>query len=287
PGWGYSATWNREGHNFDSTEGFFDTGKENIPVGAEYSITVYADSFEPLTIDPVIVQPISNDPNRAEFRLKPATAIAGRVVDSNSTPIAGARIRILSDNTDSRHWDDRDTTVANSKGKFILYGVGSQEQCIYITAEGFAPYISSSLDLPKNSDGTIQIIMESGAEVFGRVFDTNRKGVANARVSVHVFAEQLREFPRSPQPNLKQITTDVDGYYEFYDLPAGAVSISVNSSTANGNLSIAQKKITLKQGQSVELNFGDEVGFALTGVVRMGENCLKKQTFKYIFLIAL
>ena len=97
PGGGYSATWNREGHNFDSAEGFFDTGRENIPIGAEYSLTVYVDGFDPLTIDPVIVQPISNDPNRTEFRFKPATAIAGRVVDSNSTPVAGARIRILSD----------------------------------------------------------------------------------------------------------------------------------------------------------------------------------------------
>jgi RNA polymerase sigma factor (sigma-70 family) len=277
PGWGYSATWNREGHNFDSAEGVFDTGRENIPVGAEYSLTVYADGFDPLTIDPVAVQPItiSNNPKRTEFRLKLASAIAGRVVDSNSIPIAGARIRILSDNTDFEHWDDRDTTVANSKGEFILSGVGLQERCIYITAEAFAPYFGSTLDLPKDSEGIIQITMEPGAEVFGRVFDANGKGVADAKVSVHVFSE-LREFLRLSRLNLKQTTTDVDGYYEYFDLPAGSVSISVNSSTANGDLNIAQKKISLKAGQSVELNFGKEAGFTISGIVRAGEKPLVK-----------
>jgi len=276
PGWGYSATWNREGHNFDSSEGFFDTGRENIPIGAEYSITVYTDGFDPLTIDPVIVQPISNDPNRTEFRLQPTTAIAGRVVDSNSTPIAGARIRILSDNTDFEHWDDKDTTVTNSKGEFNLAGVGKAEKCILITAETFAPYIGSSVDLPKNSEGTIQIILDPGAEVFGRVVDANGHGIADASVCVHIFSEQLREFLHSPLPNLKLTTTDVDGYYEFFDLPAGSFSMGVNSSTANGNLNLANKMIKLKHGQSIELNFGDEVGFSLTGIVRMGEKLLEK-----------
>jgi RNA polymerase sigma factor (sigma-70 family) len=274
--WGYPATWEREGHNFDSLEGFFDTGKD-IPfaIGAEYSVTVYADGFDPLTIDPVVVQPISQEPNRMEFRLKPSTVLAGRVVDSNSIPIAGARIRILSDNTDFEHWDDRDTTVANSKGEFILSGLGLQERCIYITAEAFAPYIGSTLDLPKDYEGTIQISMEPGAEVFGRVFDANGKGVADAKVSVHVFSE-LREFLRLSRLNLKQTTTDVDGYYEYVDLPAGSVSISVNSSTANGDLNIAQKKISLKAGQSVELNFGKEAGFTISGIVRAGEKPLVK-----------
>jgi RNA polymerase sigma factor (sigma-70 family) len=281
PGWGYSATWNSEGHNFDSSEGFFDTGRENIPIGAEYSITVYADGFDPLTMDPVIVQPISNEPNRTEFRLKPATAIAGRVVDINSTPIAGVRIRILSDN-DSEHWDDRDTAVVNSKGEFLLSGLGSQEQLIYITAETFAPYIGSSSDLPKNSEGTIQITLEHGVEVSGRVFDSNGKGVADARVCIHIFTEQLGKFLRSPWPNLKQTTTDIDGYYEIFDLPAGSFSMSVNSSVVNGNLHIAHKKISLKAGQSVEIDFGNEAGFTITGAVRAGEKPLEKASVEIL-----
>ncbi|HUT30916.1 MAG TPA: sigma-70 family RNA polymerase sigma factor [Sedimentisphaerales bacterium] len=277
PGGGYAATWNREGHNFDSTEGFFDTGRENIPVGAEYSMTVYANGFDPLTIDPVIVRPTSNDPNRTEFRLKPATAIAGRVVDCNSTPIAGARIRILSNDSDFEHWDDRDTTVTNHKGEFLLSGVGSQERCIYITAETFAPYLGSSLDLSKNSEGMAEITLQSGLEVFGRVIDANGRGIAGAGVSAHAFSEQLRKLVRPPWPNLgKNTYTDMEGYYDLFDLPAGDISVNVNSSTENGNLNLAHKEIKLEQGRSVELNFGDEVGFRLTGTVRMGQTLLEK-----------
>ncbi len=234
PGLGYSATWNREGHNFDSEDGFFDTGRENIPIGAEYSMTVYADGFDPLTIDPVVVQPISNDPNRTEFRLKPATAIAGRVVDSNGMPIAGARTRFLTDDNKFEHWDDKDTTVTNSKGEFNLAGIGKAGKCILITAETFAQFIGSSLDLPKNSEGTVEITLQPGLEVFGRVVDANGQGIADAKVSAHVFSEQLHKL--SPWPNLgKEAYTDMEGYYELFDLPGGDISLGVNSSTKNGN----------------------------------------------------
>jgi len=277
PGFGYSATWNREGHNFDSKDGFFDTGSENIPIGAEYSMTVYADGFAPLTIDPVVVQPISQEPNRTEFRLKPATAIAGRVVDSNSSPIAAARIRIISDNTDFEHWDDRDTTVTNPKGEFLISGAGSQEQCIYITAATFAPYFGLSTDLPKNSEGTIQITLNPGAEVFGRVVDTDGQVMSGARICAHIFSKQMRKVLSSPGPSLDNAAyTDMDGYYELFDLPSGDFSVGVLTPLAQGSLNFAQKKITLEEGQSMELNFGDEVGFRLTGVVRMGKKLLEK-----------
>ena len=276
PGMGYAATWGESGHNFDSPKGFFDTGRENIPIGAEYAVTVHADGFDTLTIDPVVVQPISSDPNRTVFRLKAPTAIAGRVVDINDVPIAGARIRFLTDDNKFEHWDDRDTAFTDSKGQFVLSGVGSQEQCIYVTAETFAPYIGSSLDLPKGPEDTTKITLEPGAEVFGRVIDANGQGIADARVTVNIFLEQLRNLLRSPWPNLKQATTDADGYYEVFDLPTGVVSVSVNSSRASGNRNFAQKSVHLKAGSAVELNFGDEAGFALSGTVRIGQKPVEK-----------
>ncbi|MGB2865974.1 MAG: sigma-70 family RNA polymerase sigma factor, partial [Sedimentisphaerales bacterium] len=112
PGWGYSVTWSDEGHYFDSEQGFFET--DDLQVSAEYSVTVYADGFDPLTIDPVVIPLINLGSGRTEFRLKSPTAITGRIVDSNDVPIVGARIRFLTDDNKLYHYDDRDTTFSNS-----------------------------------------------------------------------------------------------------------------------------------------------------------------------------
>ncbi|GAH90379.1 unnamed protein product, partial [marine sediment metagenome] len=71
--YGYSATWSREGYTFDSSGGFFDTGRENLPLNGQFRMTVSAEGYDPVTLDPVVVQPISEDPNRTKFRLQGAT----------------------------------------------------------------------------------------------------------------------------------------------------------------------------------------------------------------------
>jgi protocatechuate 3,4-dioxygenase beta subunit len=273
PTGGYSATWSRQGHTFESPDGVFDTGVETIPIGKQYAITITAGGYDSLYMDPVTVQPISQDPNRTEFRMKPATVMTGRVVDCNSMPVAGASIRWLpleNDRIDSEHWDPSDTAATNSKGDFTLSGVGSEKGVVYITVPAFAPYLNSAANLPRNSQGTVEIKLDPGASIFGRITDPNGRGEAEAQVSVHIDVEQLRQISGSLW-NRMTATTDTDGYYEIMDLPAGMVSVNVNTSR---NQPFAQKSITLKTGQSHELNFGDEPGFTITGMVRKGQTVL-------------
>jgi RNA polymerase sigma factor (sigma-70 family) len=266
-----------EGHYFDSAEGFFDTGTDKIPIGAEYSMTVYADGFEPLTIDPVFAQPNSDEPNRIEFRLKPAAAISGKVVDINGVPIVGARIRTLSNETyyeGDRHGDDKDTTFTDSKGRFSA-DLSLQEEWLYITAETFAPYFCSISDLPRNSEGTIQITLVSGGGIFGRVFDANGEGVNNVKVGAEILGRPKRSY-NVPWLNFKQTTTDIEGYYEMFDLPTGLISISVDPFSAGGNRNIiAHKEISLKAGQIVEFNLGKDRRFTICGIVRADEKPLE------------
>jgi len=277
PGWGYAATWNREGHNFDSTEGLFDTGWDHrLPIGAEYSMTVFADGFDPLTIDPVVVQEITEEPNRVEFRLKEETSFAGRVVDSNGVPIAGARIRFLTKDNLYEHWDDRDTTVTNSSGEFSLGGVGGREGAIHVTAEYYAPYLAASGEVLKDSEGPVKIVLAPEAGIYGRVIDANGNGMSGAKVSAHIFSEQMRNILNASWSSPVHAYTDTEGYYELFNLPEGDFSVSLNSSTANGNLNIAQKKITLEAGKYVELNFGNEEGFEVKGAVRIGSTPVEK-----------
>jgi RNA polymerase sigma factor (sigma-70 family) len=277
PVYGYSATWDRQGHTFESPDGVFDTGVETIPIGTQYAVTITAGGYDSLYMDPVTVQPISEDPNRTEFKLKTATVISGRVVDCNSMPIAEASIRRLTEKNNlsdfEEHWEPSDITTTDSKGEFTLSGVGSGKCGLYITASNFAPYAGLISNLPHNSQGSVAIILTPGASIFGKVVDPNGHGQVSTRVSVHIRMEQLQQISNSLQYSISTVT-DADGYYEIKDLPAGVFSVTVNTSTAQRGYTSALKKIVLETGQSRKLNFGDEQGFTLTGSVRKGKTLL-------------
>lgn len=275
-GSGFAASWMREGHTFSSAEGFFDTGRETIPIGAEYALTVFADGFDPLTIDPIAVQLITDSPERTEFRLKPETVLAGRVVDCNDLHVAGARIRLLVGTVDTEHFDDTDVTVTRADGTFKLEGLGQPNPPVYITAPGSAPLLALLSDLPRSANGEIEVKMGPPAILYGKVFDPDGNPMAGARVTVHCFADKLRHLFDSPYPNLRGgVTTNAEGYYELTDLPAGEFDVSVSSSLSDGNWPIGHKRVKTTAPHSVELNFGDEAGFIVTGIVRKGPSILE------------
>ncbi|MHC4116349.1 MAG: sigma-70 family RNA polymerase sigma factor [Planctomycetota bacterium] len=262
-GYSYTASWTREGHSFESAEGLFDTGTEDLAVGAEYSLTVYADGFDPLTIDAVVVPETAADSARTEFRLKAASIVAGRIVDTNDVPIAGARIHVLIEKTTSTddNYDSQDTVVSDSNGWFSLSGLAKLSGGVYVTADSFGSYMGYSFNLPQDPNGSVRIVLSPGARIFGRVFGPDGNAVSGARM--WTWAKP------------KETVTDEDGYYEFVDVLAGSFSVGVSTS-----LFSVSKRIDVEPGESVELNFGDEAGCTVSGVVRAGEELVARASVR-------
>ncbi len=123
--------------------------------------------------------------------------------------------------------------------------------------------------------GTVSSVLAKCSDIdgLGRVMKDG-KAVSDARRSVSIFLEQLQAMLSSPWPNMS-VHADKNGNYSIAGLPAGETSINA---TLQPNLIATQKKILLEQGQEVELNFGDETGFVLTGVVVMGEEPIEAAT---------
>ena len=269
---GYSATWSREGHNFDDSNGFFDTGKDTLPIGALYTITVYAKGYDLLTIDPVEVLPASDEPNRTVFKLTPPTAIAGKVVNENNEPVAEASVRWFSQSNrlqmSDGHWDDKDTVTTDSNGCFSFDTIGSGKRGIYIAAAGFAPYIDANLTLPDDKEELSEIVLEKGAEVYGTVYK-NGKSDSGVKISCNLDnrynLEQMGYIEKST-------VTSIDGNYCLSDLPAGKLGIYTMSPTVNlVSYTMASKHVTLSPGQKLKLDFGNEQGFTVTGQVLIGK----------------
>ena len=268
---GYNATWSREGHTFDSFEGLFDTGREDLPIKGQYRMTVHAEGYAPLTLDPVVVQPISEDPNRTKFTLQPASVFAGRVIASDGQPIKGAATVFFSNGNvqDRENWP---RAVTDKAGIFTISGLGSEPQCVFVSAVDFTPGVYLMSDLLEKSGLLADIVLERAASLFGRVVD--EKGKAMAGVRLHAFVdlgrtgEMLKRLPSlGPKAN-----TDKDGYYQLSGVPIGQVQVSVMSVR---NYPIGRKNVDLKPGDSMELNFGDEGGYVITGTVRAGSDILE------------
>jgi hypothetical protein len=125
-GGGYSVTWARQGHGFTSPQGFFDTGREGLKIGGVFSVTVFADGYDPLTLDPVEVQTVSSQPDRTIFRLHPTSNIVGRVVDETGQPIVGASVTLLSQ---QERFESRSLAsyTTDPQGVFVISGVGQNQ----------------------------------------------------------------------------------------------------------------------------------------------------------------
>jgi len=250
---GYTATWSREGYTFDSPEGLFDTGREDLPVNDQYRMTVHAEGFDPLILDPVVVQPVSEDPNRTLFMLQPATVFTGRVIASNGKPIQGAAVVFFSNGNVQEERENWPRAVTDKTGIFTISGLGSEPQCLFVSAADFAPRAYLMTDLIETPGLLVDIVLDHAANLVGRVVDEDGKGIMNARV--HAFVELgrardvLTHFP-SLGPSIR---TDKDGYYQLSGVPTGQVQISVMSAQ---NYEIEHKKVDLKPGDSMELNFG-------------------------------
>lgn len=264
---GYAATWAREGHSYRSSDGLFDTGRENLPIGGPYRMTVFAEGYDALTQDPVIVQPISEDPNRTVFRLATATMLAGVAVDERGAPVRDAAVALFakSERHEPRYWR-RFTTDAD--GVFVVAGVGREQRYMYVTAPGFAPYYGLRQDLEAADDAPAKVVLTTGATLFGSVVDERGRPVSGLTVDVQKRQDRAARLADYPYPVTNRSTkTDRNGYYEISGLPSGRCYVHISS---NAGDTLAAKHPNLTAGESTQVDFGSEVGFTVTGVLRRG-----------------
>ena len=256
---GYAATWSRQGHTFSSDQGFFDTGTEDIAVGSQYCMTVYAAGYEPYMLDPVQVQPVSDDPDRTVFALIPEKLIEGYVTDCNNLPISDVRLRWLTVNEDNKHWDDRQTAISNNDGHFSIPAGGNDTLALYISAKEYSPEIILIDDLPYNDEEQLEFTLQKAPTLYGTLTDENNNPIANGTINIEInYKEKLS----NSGINLWAIhsyntTTDLDGYYEIFDLPVGDIRVIVSyPKEYDRTLNIDR---TLKAGQKYQLDISPQI----------------------------
>ncbi len=274
--YGYSSTWSEEGYTFDSAQGLFDTGRQRFPINAQYQMTVSADGYDPVTSDPVIVQPVTENPDRTEFRLQPAKVYAGRVRTNDGEPIEGAEVVFFSERNAQYH-ENWPRAVTDKTGIFTISGLSDEPQCVSVSASGFTPRAYLMTNLLESHNQFADIVLDRAAALVGCVLDENGDGIVGASVHAFVDTSQIRDV-LTFHPSLgPRVRTDKDGYYHMQNVPVGHVSISVMSPS---NYNLFHKTVDLKPGQVMELNFGGEEGrYVINGAVRIDGNILENAEF--------
>jgi len=253
--YGYWALWNREGVTFKSREGLFDTGEDELPVGAAFRMTVFAQGYDALTLDPVAVQSISEDPNRTEFRLPAETLTAGVVVDARGNPVNGATVAVYaqSERWEPTHWRKFGT---DASGVFVISGMSRDQQYLFITATGFAPHCGLRSELEAADDRPARIVLDVAARAFGVVVDEQGLPRPGLRVEVAKTRDDNDELLDQRYPVVRRsATTDKNGYYELSELPVGRCMVYLQSASGGD---LGSKWATFSPGQTTEVNFGGD-----------------------------
>jgi len=249
--YGYSVTWSEEGHTFNSPDGFFDTGRQDLPIDKHYRITVSAEGYDPLTNDLVVVKPISDDPNRTQFMLQPATLRFGRVVSVDSQAIEGASIVFYpNENVNSNEILPRATT--DKEGNYSIFGLGSEFKIIEVNAPDYTPNIYLLEDISQLNGQFADIVLDHGVSLSGYVFNEKGTGIGDVAISVYIDPARTNNV-RTRLANVRYgATTDKNGFYQVQGVPSGKLLV-----IASNTQYYHRKKIEIKPTQTMQLNFGD------------------------------
>lgn len=268
---GYPSSW-AKGLSNSSEEGYFDTEGAGLALHRAFSVTILADDYKPLVIDPVRVQPFSSDPNRVVFRLERAAPMAGRVIDSDGSPIPGAKISVFS-KINLYNRSDWLQVTSDEDGVFVLSGMEPELHCLHVTAEDYVAFAGLLKELVIDKTQLKDIALDVGVHIWGYVYDDQGEPMEGAHVTAFNNSaiqkrEPMREALDGRMPKLApQTQTNQEGYYELSGVSIGRVGVSVT--TPKKNQSSGYKNIITHPGDTLEINFGNEVGFHVEGMVRV------------------
>ncbi|RJS73907.1 PKD domain-containing protein, partial [Methanophagales archaeon] len=160
--------------------------------------------------------------------LHPPATITGRITDENGTGIYNAYVDI---------WGpSRGSTYTNTSGYYTITGLEEGFYHVYAYPPSGTNLISNSTDVfvKAGQTTTVNLILEEGGILTGRVTDTNGTSIYNARVS-------------ASGPSWGSDYTDSSGYYEIVGLQTGTYRIETHGQTGTNLVNVTCAKVTQKE----------------------------------------
>lgn len=165
----------------------------------------------------------------AVLRMKRGIDVTGYVVDQYGVSIEGVSIT----QGDDRFIDSPEVTT-DENGYFVFVNAEVGSMNLTVQAQGFAPQLRE-VNVSDNLE-PLEIVLEPGYTIFGRVVDLDGKPVSDA----WVCAEGWRKL-RSLDWNTR---TDDDGRFAWYEAPGDEVKLDINKKSF---LAISSEVVTASE----------------------------------------
>jgi protocatechuate 3,4-dioxygenase beta subunit len=148
-----------------------------------------------------------------EIYLFPGSGIYGRLLDEGGKPVPGALVTLEMPNG---IWTSSSAQESDPEGRFAFLGVEPGAYRVFARHEEFAPEVRD-LDLSKESDAEIEMVLTAGVAIQGRLVDGNGEPVAG-KVSLRALGGgNVSVGMRSRY----RIETDEEGSFSLGPVPAG------------------------------------------------------------------
>ncbi len=183
-----------------------------------------------------------------EIVLRPGATVEGRVRDAAGEPVAGVKVGVvrMREGSYSSHSSGSES---DAEGRYRVEGLAPGP--VTVTAEvGGQRRASKQLEVRPGRQ-TVDLVLEEGLEVAGRVVDPAAEPVAGALVSLDPSGDVSHRvfYPGSAQP----VTSGADGGFRFIGVPAGRYSLGA----------IAEGFARLQRGEAVVVDGFDVTGLTL------------------------
>jgi thiol-disulfide isomerase/thioredoxin/protocatechuate 3,4-dioxygenase beta subunit len=159
---------------------------------------------------------------KAVLKLTSGCKLSGAVRDEAGKPVAGAALFVGFD----RYMSGAIKSKADAQGNFNLKNLGTGENYLTVSAQGFAPqFITVSVTA---SNAPLAVVLKPGQVVRGRVVDAAGKPLADAEVSYDGLAN--RNGMSSGRTIEWKTKTDMDGEFAWDSAPAEPVRLTITKS---------------------------------------------------------
>ena len=171
---------------------FSATGKFELKTGVEDEAVLLIVAKNRLPVEIPLPQHEEIEP--IETSVSPGVSLKGIVQTEDGKPVVGATLSFLP-SEDSYHVPlfARPKWTTSDDGSFHLQGLkGSSRYIVGVSAEGHAPVILGSLEIPEDGVDRLVVKLEDGYFVSGRVIDEDKKPVSDVDV-IATWARDGRE----------------------------------------------------------------------------------------------
>lgn len=167
--------------------------------------------------------------------LEPGGAISGTVVDADGNGVSRARLRLVSSKSSYVYDFDDDSLRASNEtwdvesgegGAFRFVGLGAQATYSVVAAHaGHAPSYTGAILLPEPIEiEGVQVALDSGHRVRGRLVDDDGTGIPDIRVRLgRGFGQRYTSF------GFPWVGTDEDGSFTFDSVASGSYTVFVHA----------------------------------------------------------